>query len=38
VNAYRALLQRLRDGACILIDGATGTEIEWRGVPMVDRA
>ena len=31
-------MQRLREGDRILIDGATGTEIEKRGVPMVDNA
>jgi S-methylmethionine-dependent homocysteine/selenocysteine methylase len=35
---YHALMQRLHDGDRILIDGATGTEIERRGVPMVDNA
>jgi homocysteine S-methyltransferase len=38
MNRYLALMQRLRDGEHILIDGATGTEIERRGVPMVDNA
>ena len=35
MNRYQALLQRLNNGDQILIDGATGTEIEKRGVPMV---
>jgi hypothetical protein len=30
------LLQRLHDDERILVDGATGTEIERRGVPMVE--
>lgn len=38
MNRYQAVMQRLRDGDRILIDGATGTEIERRGVPMVDNA
>ena len=38
MNRYQALLQRLENGDQILIDGATGTEIERRGVPMVSNA
>jgi len=38
MNKYHALMQRLHNGDRILIDGATGTEIERRGVPMVDNA
>jgi S-methylmethionine-dependent homocysteine/selenocysteine methylase len=38
MNHYHALMQRLHNGDHILIDGATGTEIERRGVPMVDNA
>ena len=38
MTRYHALMQRLHDGDCIMIDGATGTEIERRGVPMVDNA
>ncbi|HUV28307.1 MAG TPA: homocysteine S-methyltransferase family protein [Anaerolineales bacterium] len=38
MNRYQALIQRLDNGEQILIDGATGTEIERRGVPMVDNA
>ena len=37
-NPYAAFMQRLHAGERILIDGATGTEIERRGVPMVDNA
>jgi S-methylmethionine-dependent homocysteine/selenocysteine methylase len=33
VNHYQSLMQRLHSGERILIDGATGTEIERRGVP-----
>ncbi len=38
MNRYQALLKHLQNGDRILIDGATGTEIESRGVPMVDNA
>lgn len=38
MNQYLVLMQRLHNGDRILIDGATGTEIERRGVPMVDNA
>jgi homocysteine S-methyltransferase len=38
MNRYQVFMQRLQDGENILIDGATGTEIERRGVPMVDNA
>lgn len=38
MTRYHALMQRLHNGDRILIDGATGTEIERRGVPMVDNA
>ncbi|WP_371227593.1 homocysteine S-methyltransferase family protein [Roseovarius sp. 2305UL8-3] len=36
--AYDKLMQRVADGARILTDGATGTEIERRGVPQLDNA
>ena len=38
MNRYQTLIQRLQNGEQILIDGATGTEIERRGVPMVNNA
>jgi S-methylmethionine-dependent homocysteine/selenocysteine methylase len=38
MNRYQSLIQRLTNGEQILIDGATGTEIEKRGVPMVSNA
>lgn len=38
MDRYQFLMQRLRYGDHILIDGATGTEIERRGVPMIDNA
>jgi S-methylmethionine-dependent homocysteine/selenocysteine methylase len=36
MTRYDVLMQRLHNGERILIDGATGTEIERRGVPMID--
>lgn len=38
MNRYDALMQRIDAGECILIDGATGTEIERRGVPQLENA
>ena len=38
MDRYHSFMQRLHQGERILIDGATGTEIERRGVPMVDNA
>ncbi len=38
MSRYGKLMQRIRAGECILIDGATGTEIERRGVPQLDNA
>ena len=35
---YLAMMDRIRSGECILIDGATGTEAERRGVPQLDNA
>jgi hypothetical protein len=35
---YSALLRRLRAGARVVIDGATGTEVERRGVPLLENA
>ena len=32
---YQAVWDRIRAGECILIDGATGTECERRGVPRI---
>ena len=34
---YDAVLREISDGKVIVIDGATGTELERRGVPMHDR-
>lgn len=38
MNRYDELMRRLQSGECILMDGATGTEIERRGVPQLENA
>lgn len=38
MTRYENLMHRIRNGERILIDGATGTEIERRGVPQLDHA
>lgn len=38
MSRYRKLMQRIHAGERILIDGATGTEIERRGVPQLENA
>lgn len=38
MSAYQNLIHKLERGEQLLIDGATGTEIERRGVPMVQDA
>ena len=38
MNRYNRLMTRINDGECILIDGATGTEVERRGVPQLKHA
>ncbi|MEM7293302.1 MAG: homocysteine S-methyltransferase family protein [Pseudomonadota bacterium] len=38
MNRYEKLLARMRAGERILIDGATGTECEVRGVPQLENA
>lgn len=38
MNRYGDLMRRIRAGECILLDGATGTEIERRGVPQLENA
>lgn len=38
MNRYDQFMRRIADGEQILIDGATGTEIERRGVPQLDNA
>ena len=37
-NRYDAVMQRLRAGGRILLDGGTGTELERRGVPVLPDA
>ena len=34
-DRYKSIIQRINNGERILIDGATGTECERRGVPQV---
>ncbi|MEM7208897.1 MAG: homocysteine S-methyltransferase family protein [Pseudomonadota bacterium] len=38
MNRYEKLLARMRGGECVMIDGATGTEAERRGVPQLEGA
>ncbi|MEM9777837.1 MAG: homocysteine S-methyltransferase family protein, partial [Chloroflexota bacterium] len=38
MNRYKKLMVRIQNGEKILIDGATGTEVERRGVPPVKHA
>ena len=38
MTAYEKLMNRVAAGERILIDGATGTEVERRGVPQLDNA
>ena len=38
MSRYEELLNRLRNGAQVMIDGGTGTEVERRGVPQLDNA
>ena len=38
MNPYHMLMNRIHNGERILIDGATGTEVERRGVPQLDNA
>ncbi|MFA9420194.1 MAG: homocysteine S-methyltransferase family protein [Gammaproteobacteria bacterium] len=38
MDRYKKLMQRINNGEHILIDGATGTEVERRGVPQLDNA
>nr|MCS5633698.1 homocysteine S-methyltransferase family protein [Candidatus Neomarinimicrobiota bacterium] len=38
MDRYSSLMKRVKDGECILIDGATGTEVERRGVPQLKNA
>lgn len=38
MSRYEELHKRLRNGAQIMIDGGTGTEVERRGVPQLENA
>ena len=38
MNRYTSLIRRIKAGECILIDGATGTEVERRGVAQLENA
>lgn len=38
MNRYDAVIARMRGGERIMIDGATGTEVERRGVPQLPHA
>ena len=38
MNRYEEFLSRLLKGEIILIDGGTGTEVDWRGVPHIKNA
>ena len=35
---YLKVIQEMEAGRCLLIDGATGTELERRGVPQLKNA
>lgn len=38
MSAYESLMKRIKNGERILIDGATGTEVQLRGVPLLEHA
>ena len=38
MSRYDRMMGRIRAGDCILIDGATGTETQRRGVPQLENA
>ena len=38
MSRYEKMIKRIRSGDCILIDGATGTETQRRGVPQLENA
>ena len=38
MSRYSTLMGRIEAGEQVFIDGATGTEIERRGVPQLDNA
>ena len=37
-DRYRSVMGRMQNGELIMIDGATGTEVEQRGVPQIENA
>ena len=38
MQKYLAVIEKMRAGNCLLIDGATATELERRGVPQLKNA
>ena len=38
MQKYMAIIEKMRAGNCLLIDGATATELERRGVPQLKNA
>ena len=38
MNRYNNFIDKLKSGSCMIINGATGTEIEKRGVPQLSNA
>jgi len=38
LDRYINAIRKMRDGSCMLIDGATATELERRGVPQLNNA
>ena len=38
MRRYKKLINEMKSGSCVLIDGATATELERRGVPQIKNA
>ena len=38
MNSYQKIMARIEAGEKIIIDGATGTELERNGVPQLENA
>ncbi|PPR65165.1 MAG: hypothetical protein CFH08_00954 [Alphaproteobacteria bacterium MarineAlpha3_Bin7] len=38
MNRYNNFIDKLKSGSCMIINGATGTKIEKRGVPQLSNA
>ena len=38
MNSYQKIMARIEAGEKIIIDGATGTELERHGVPQLENA